>query len=182
MLASSFCYIQSWWWVLLPYSIITLVIYILGTILVETKAGKVRERVKKMTADGKTSNYSATAREWLLLDMTQPDYPVYRSEYLYWDWSILTRWRDSDEWQGSFYSATFVWLQIRRRNFNTRISQNGQKVDYDKAQYQLFPFGYERCEDKVLCDINLGCQRWMKNWAIASSFILRLWISIINIF
>jgi hypothetical protein len=33
------------------------------------------------------------------------------------------------------------------------------KGDYDKAQHQLFPFGYERCEDKVLCDINLGCQK-----------------------
>jgi hypothetical protein len=80
--------LSSWWWELLPYSIITLVVYILGTILVstlvDTKAGKVRERVKKMTADGKTSNYSATAREWLLLDMTQTDHPVYRPEFLYW--------------------------------------------------------------------------------------------------
>ena len=44
-----------------------------------------------MTADGKTSNYSATAREWLLLDMTQTDYPVYRPEFLYWDAIIMIR-------------------------------------------------------------------------------------------
>ena len=95
MLASRFCYIQSWWWELLPYSIITLAVYILGTILVstlvDTKAGNVRERVKEKTADGKTPNYSATRTEWLLLDMTQTDYPVYRPEYLYWDAIIMIR-------------------------------------------------------------------------------------------
>ena len=70
-------------------------IYIVGTILVstliDTKAGKVRETLKKLSADGKLGSYAATQAEWLLLDMTQTEFPVYKPEYLYWDAIIMTR-------------------------------------------------------------------------------------------
>lgn len=94
-LASRFCYIQSWWWELLPFSIVTLILYIFGTILIstiiDTKAGKIREELKKFTADGKSSTYLATKNEWLLLDMTHTDFPVYNPKYLYWDAVIMIR-------------------------------------------------------------------------------------------
>jgi hypothetical protein len=93
--ASRICYIQSWWWDLLPYTLVTLLFYIIGTIIVstmvETKAGKVREKMKTLAADGKGSKPYATKKEWLLLDMTQTDFPVYKSEYLYWDAVIMVR-------------------------------------------------------------------------------------------
>ena len=80
---------------MLPYSIITSVVYIVGTIViaifVDKKAGNIREKVKKATIDGKSSNYKCTKIEWLLLDMTQTDFPVYRSEFLHWDAIIMIR-------------------------------------------------------------------------------------------
>jgi Na+/H+-translocating membrane pyrophosphatase len=59
--------------------------------MVETKAGKVREKMKKLATDGKISNQYATKKEWLLLDMTETEFPVYKPEYLYWDAIIMVR-------------------------------------------------------------------------------------------
>ena len=58
---------------------------------VETKAGVVRETLEKKTADGKSPIYLVTKTEWLLLDMTQTDFPVNKPDYLYWDAIIMTR-------------------------------------------------------------------------------------------
>ena len=70
-------------------------VYIFGAILIfiiiETKAGAGRERFKKLTTDGKSPIYLASKTEWLLLDITQTDFPVYKPENLYWDAVIMIR-------------------------------------------------------------------------------------------
>jgi hypothetical protein len=92
IIANRLCFVESWWWDLLPFSILSFMFYVIGTIVastyVELKAGELR-KFRKSLARGTGVRFTFT--QMFLLDMTDTDYQVYKPDYFYWDGVVMVR-------------------------------------------------------------------------------------------